>query len=183
MNTAGIKEYICPNCKKSFTRLERSTPRLVLGAVITFLSIPGILFGILIVSAPNGSKIAGWIFFIAPLLFALLGLRLLSDKRCPNCGSKANYIHIKLPIITEIVNKLTKVERLGTRLGVSIFFIGGLYFVGLGLRIILLSGELQGQDFIFVGIFMAMSMFFALVGVWAIFRPESFRGWDSSGYG
>lgn len=175
MNTVGIKEYTCPKCKKPFTRLERSTFSVVLGVVIIFFSIPGILFGIFIFWAPDGSEIAKWIFLIAPTLFALYGLNCMRGKLCPNCGSKVDYMHIKLPIIGEIQNKLEKIE-LGTRLFGLIFFTMGLFIIGFGLWLILTSGEFQALILVAIGIL------FVLFGLSAIFRPESFIA-DTSGLG
>lgn len=94
MNTAGIKGYICPNCKKPFTRLERGATResKVIGMFLIFLSLPGILFALsILLSADNpiGDRIfGGGFFFLVPAFFTWLGLRLIRPKRsfCPNCG-------------------------------------------------------------------------------------------------
>lgn len=111
MNTAGIKGYTCPKCKKPFTRLERSTFSVVLGVVIIFFSIPGILFGILFVLAPDGSEIAKWIFLIAPTLFALYGLNCMRGKLCPNCGIRLRKVG-DMYIAPGGINKLTASEAL-----------------------------------------------------------------------
>ena len=107
MNTDGIEEYTCPRCKKPFTRLKRSIFKLVLGMVIIFFSIPGILIGIILVLSSDGSKTACWIFLIAPILFALFGLNCLLGKFCPNCGSKVSGRYIAAHRGREITDTLS----------------------------------------------------------------------------
>ena len=121
MNTTGMKEYTCPRCKKPFTWLERSSLSVVLGVVIIFFSIPGILFGILFVFVlfSGGSEIVRWIFLIAPILFALYGLTCIRGKFCPNCGIKLRKVGdmyvaprgINMPTVSEMLKSIPTIAK------------------------------------------------------------------------
>ena len=71
------------------------------------------------------------------------------------------------------------IDSLRVRLVGILFFVFGLFWMGLGFYIILTSDEFQAPYLIPVG----LGIISALVGVWAILRPESFSGWDTSGIG
>lgn len=96
MNTAGIKGYICPSCKESFTKLKRETPSTAdttIGTILLFLGIPGILFALAMVLFADSDSIidrifGGGVLIFLPAVFTWGGLRRLLPKRnrCPNCS-------------------------------------------------------------------------------------------------
>lgn len=126
MNTAGIKEYTCPSCKQPITKLESNTFKLILGLILTFLSLPGVFFGLAIFIAvitsgdiEIGALILGVFLLCFPSIFAVIGLNLVlrAQNTCPHCGIRLHKAGVEY--ITHKEYKRALISNLRSMAGVK----------------------------------------------------------------